>query len=713
MAASPTSGAKKLDKSLTLFDVYAISTGAMFSSGFFLLPGLATAETGPSAILAYLVAGLLIMPSMLSMAELSTAMPKSGGTYYFLDRSLGPLAGTVGGLGTWLALVFKSAFALIGMGAYLAIFFEVPIKPLAAALTVAFAVVNVVGAKESSSLQRILVGILVAVLVFFTVQGLFTVIASDPGQTGGQLQPFFPFGASGFLATIGLVFVSYAGLTKAASVAEEVQDPDRNLPLGMFLSLLTATLIYVLGVFIMVSLLESERLRQDLTPVATASEAFMDFLPYDGGLILIVIAAIAAFASTGNAGILSASRYPLAMARDRLLPEPFGKLGRFKTPTLGVAVTAGLMLVIIFTLSEEGVAKLASAFQLLIFGLVNFAVIIMRESQIPSYAPGYRSPFYPWMQAAGIVIAFVLITQMGAIAIFFTGGIILGGIAWYFYYARNVVREGAIFHLFARLGKFRYEGLDSELHTILEEKGANEGSEFEQLVARSQIIYFEDATDYEDVVEKATALLANRLDIDAEPLKHDFLEGTQHSATSVSHGAAIPYVRSSHVKQQELVMAHCQSGVCIDIDPDVMGVDGSEPVYAIFFLVTPESDQSVHLRTLATLASRTDEEDFLVEWRSANDEQEIKETLLHHERYLTLQLLSGTNTETFIGERVRDVNIPAGNLVALIRRRGDIIVPNGSTRFSEGDRVTIIGDPNGIQRLYELYRQGEREGVVR
>jgi len=91
----------------------------------------------------------------------------------------------------------------------------------------------------------------------------------------------------------------------------------------------------------------------------------------------------------------------------------------------------------------------------------------------------------------------------------------------------------------------------------------------------------------------------------------------------------------------------------------------------------------------------------------------VKESLLHHDRYLTLQLLSGTNTEEFIGREVRDVNVPAGNLVALIRRRGDIIVPNGSTSFEEGDRVTIIGDPNGIQRLYELYRRGEREGVVR
>ena len=124
-------GPKRLRKELGLFDVYAISTGAMFSSGFFLLPGLAAAKTGPSVALAYLVAGLFILPAMFSVAELATAMPRAGGAYYFLDRALGPLVGTVGGLGTWFALGLKSAFALVGMGAYLGIYTEIPIKPLA------------------------------------------------------------------------------------------------------------------------------------------------------------------------------------------------------------------------------------------------------------------------------------------------------------------------------------------------------------------------------------------------------------------------------------------------------------------------------------------------------------------------------------------------------------------------------------------------------
>jgi len=704
-----------LKKDLTLYDVYAISTGAMFSSGFFLLPGIAAAETGPSVILAYLVAGILILPSMYSMAELSTAMPKAGGTYYFLDRALGPLAGTVGGLGTWLALVFKSAFALIGMGAYLAIYADVPVKPLAAALTVAFGVLNVVGAKESSWLQRILVTVLVGVLTFYAAQGIFSVVGgqSAAGGAGGEFAPFFTEGVRGFLATIGIVFVSYAGLTKVASVAEEVQNPDRNIPLGMGLSLFTATAIYVVGVAIMVAILPASELHADLTPVYTSGEVFFNWLPYALGPILIVVAAVAAFASTGNAGIMSASRYPLAMARDRLLPEGFAKIGRFNTPTRSVAVTVGLMLVIIFLLSEEGVAKLASAFQLLIFALLNFAVIVMRESQIPSYAPGYRSPLYPWMQAAGIVIPAFLISEMGTLAIVFTGVVVIFGVGWYFYYARTVAREGAIFHLFARLGKQRYDGLDRELQTILEEKGVGHDTAFDRLVARADVIHLDEPKRYGDVVDEVAARLADRYDISSETLKHGFMEGAPYSAVSVSHGAALPYCRLDGIDEPEMVMVHCQSGICVDVEDEIEELDTSEPVYAFFFLVSPKDDEGEHLRTLATLANRTDEEQFLVEWRAASNEQEAKESLLHHERYLTLDLLTGTNTEEFIDRRVKDLNLPAGVLVALIRRDEEITIPNGNSTLEEGDRVTVIGNPAGIDRIYELYRRGEREGVVR
>ena len=145
---------KGLKKDLGLFDVFAISTGAMFSSGFFLLPGIASHYTGPSVFVAYLIAGFLIVPSMFSIAEIATAFPKAGGAYFFLDRSLGPLVGTIGGLGTYLALVFKTAFAIIGIGAYAALFWDVPVRLIAVSATMLFMGLNIVGVKKTSGLQK-------------------------------------------------------------------------------------------------------------------------------------------------------------------------------------------------------------------------------------------------------------------------------------------------------------------------------------------------------------------------------------------------------------------------------------------------------------------------------------------------------------------------------------------------------------------------------
>ena len=167
--------------------------------------------------------------------------------------------GTIGGIGSWFALVFKSAFALIGMGAYVSIFIDVPITPVAIGLTLTFGFTNIIGSKEAGWLQKVLVATLVVILTFYTVQGLASVFQFDFfNHLRQEYDVFFLNGTQGLYGSIGLVFVSYAGLTKVASVAEEVHNPDKNIPLAMFLSLATATSIYVVGVFIMVSLLDKE-----------------------------------------------------------------------------------------------------------------------------------------------------------------------------------------------------------------------------------------------------------------------------------------------------------------------------------------------------------------------------------------------------------------------------------------------------------------------
>jgi len=394
-------GRDLLKKELTLFDVYAISTGAMFSSGFFLLPGIAAAETGPSVVLAYLVAGLFILPTMISVAELSTAMPRAGGAYYFIDRSLGPLFGTIGGFGTWLALVFKSAFALIGMGAYVAIFIDLPILPVAIGLTVVFGFMNIFGAKESSWLQKVLVTVLIVILLFYLVQGLFSVVQVDFFQVlREEFDPFFQFGAQGFFSTIGLVFVSYAGLT-----------------------------------------------------------------------------------------------------------------------------------------------KVASAFQLLLFAILNICVIVMRESRIEGYDPGFKSPFYPWMQLAGFFLSAYLIVEMGLLSILFTLTVIAIAVIWYFKYAiHRIEREGAIFHVHARLGEYQYEGLEQELREIVREKGLRKEDQYARVVESALVLDLSDVRGFGHVVALVAGKFSEKLNVPEAMLLERLLESGE-KALPAGKAAAIKHLK--------------------------------------------------------------------------------------------------------------------------------------------------------------------------
>ena len=757
----------KLKKELGLWDVYAISTGAMFSSGFFLLPGLATANAGPSTVLAYLLAGVLMIPAMLSMSELSTALPRAGGTYFFLDRSLGPAAGTVGGLGTWLALVLKSAFALLGMGAYLAIAPGVAsllpgdpdqqlwiIKALAVALTVAFAALNIFGAKETTRLQGILVIALLSVLAFFLVQGLWYVFFRLPdGELTQQYTPFFhrENGLAGFMATVGLVFVSYAGLTKVASVSEEVKDPDRNLPLGMILSLITATTIYVLGVAIMIATVDAGPLRGDYTPVATSADRFFNWLPWSLGLVLIVVSALAAFASTGNAGILAASRYPLAMGRDRLLPQAFCELGRFGTPTLGILTTAGMMIAFILLLSAEGVAKVASAFNLFVFALMNVSVIVMRESRIESYDPGFRSPLYPWMQLAGVGIALVLIYQMGSVAVGASAVLAALGAIWYWYYAREqVIRDGAIYHVFSRLGRRQFDGLDTEFRQIIKEKGLRDEDPFDDVVARAGFVEAQDGATYEQLVDRAASWLATRIGQPTERVRARFADPQQDNDMLISRHALLPHFRAPGIERPELLLVRCVQGLEVatgsaekaeqqaPIDADrVRSLEApaddqssarlqrrSEEqrererrapshvrVHAMFFLVSPQDDPGLHLRVLAQIATQLERDGFIDRWLYAPNEQRVKEVLLQDDNHMALRLLPNRAAASLIGRTLAQIDWPQDVLVSLINRRGRVFPPRGNTTLREHDRLTIIGSQEGIAKLREQLGLRPRPGA--
>jgi amino acid transporter len=688
---------ERLSKKLTLFDVYAVSTGAMFSSGFFLLPGIAAMETGNSVYLSYLVAGFLILPSMLTVAELATAMPRAGGAYYFLDRSLGPLVGTIGGLGSWIALIFKSAFALIGMGAYLSLYVDVPMLPLALILTVVFGLLNIFGAKETAFLQRLLVSALVVIMGYFLIEGVEYL-------TGNAVLPemkernFLTNGLNGFISTVGLVFVSYAGLTKVASIAEEVQNPDRAIPLGMTLSLMTASLVYVLGVFIMVKVLPAATLFSSLTPVTDAGSVVITLIPTSIGILLIVVAAIAAFASTGNAGIMSASRYPLAMSRDGLMPKFFGKIGRFKTPHISVLSTTFVMILVLLLFDVEAVAKLASAFQLLLFFLLNLAVVVMRESKIEAYKPGFNSPFYPWVQILGMIISLWLVAEMGLLAVGLTGTLIILCIAWYFYYAHGKVkRQGAIYHVHARLGQMRYEALEHELMTIINEKNIDSSLTYEEVIARSEVVRAQSADrDLAILSQKAVDSLEARLSKDTN-LNSGWADAFTDIATQavrLKKGVYFKYVQLEGLRMPEMVSIQCKGGLTLE-------AFGEEKIHALIYLITPEDQPLLHMRIIGHMAELIEAEEFLDRWIAAKSERELKQVLLSDERLIHVRLQENTPTEEWIDKAIMELQLPGECLVTIIERNNDIVIPKGKTRLQSGDVLSILGYPKDIIELRE------------
>ncbi len=683
-----------LKKELTLLNVYAIATGTTLSAGFFLLPGIAFNEAGPAVVLSYMIAAIPLIPAMFSMVELSTAMPRAGGAYYFLDRSMGPFVGTIGGLGTWLALVFKTAFALIGMGAYLSIFWpEVPIVILAVILAVLFGIVNLFGAKKTGTFQVFMVFALLLILLAFIGKGI-------PEINSVHFEGFFDKGTVSIISTAGLVYISYVGVTNIASVAEEVQNPERNLPLGVFLAIGTAIIVYAVGTTIMVGVLPANELAQDLTPVAsTAAIIFGEW-----GKIAVTVAAVIAFASVANAGILSASRYPLAMSRDHLIPSKFAKLTARNIPHYGIAVTVGLIILLILTLDIARIAKLASAFQLLMFAFICLAVVVMRESQIEAYDPGYRSPFYPWMQIFGVFSPLWLIAEMGALPILFSLGLVTLGTVWYFAYAQNrVVRSGAIYHLFARLGEQRFEGLDRELRGIMKEKGVREEDPFDEVVARAQVMEFTKEHQFDEITRQVAIEFERNLGVDAKELEQGFLKGSRIGATPISRGAALPHIRLPDLKLAEMVIVRVNE-LCFVEAPDFSGkILLQGPIHAFFYLISPNENPGQHLRILAQIAGRIDDENFLKDWLDASDEQELKEILLRDERFLSLRIRNNTPSSVFIGRSLKDIRMPEDCLVAVIRRRGETIVPRGLTVLLEGDRLTIIGDAQGIEQLNKKY----------
>ena len=302
---------KKLQRTLSLPGAIAVSIGGMLS-GIFVLPGLAVGITGSSVWLAFLVASVCILPAVLSKSELATAMPKSGGTYVYIERAFGPLFGTVAGIGLWLSLLLKSAFSLVGLSAYLYVLIEVDASSTKGIALIALLIIlllNVFGVKKVEKTQLVIVSISVVCLIAIIFLGANSFDSR-------LLDPVFSDGSSGFIAGVAFLYISYAGVTKIAAVAGEIKNPEKNLPKTMVISLFLITTVYVFVALVLVGNIEASVLSTDIKPIHTLFQSIGgNTFGYIAGVVGVIT-----LLSMANSGVLASSRFPFAMGKDRLMP---------------------------------------------------------------------------------------------------------------------------------------------------------------------------------------------------------------------------------------------------------------------------------------------------------------------------------------------------------------------------------------------------------
>jgi amino acid transporter len=429
----------QIERTVGLVGVIIISLSAMLGSGLFVLPSFAAVIMNEGIWLAFLLSASVVLPGAFSKSELASGMPSSGGSYVYLERTYGPMVGTISGLGLWASFLLKASFALIGFSAYMYTitnYFEFELDTFAVSISalVLITVVNLLGVKKVKAIQAPILAVTLGLLFVISIMALFdqSTDLARPWNAAVNADPWT------IAETAAFVFVAYAGVTKVAAIGGEVKNPGRNLPRGIMLSLLIATILYCSITYIMMAAIPGEWWISDGVTIEDPIYIFVSTVAGTKVGVVAAILAVLTMISMALAGILAASRFLYAMAKDKLLPQSLEELNsKYETPHWPIIITAFSMGMAIIFLDVASVAKLASGFKIMIFIMINSCIIILRQTSYKhDWKPEYYSPFYPLIHIWGIVAGIILILIMGWKAIIGAGGAVLMGLIVYQLYGK-------------------------------------------------------------------------------------------------------------------------------------------------------------------------------------------------------------------------------------------------------------------------------------
>ncbi len=450
----PAAGETTFARDLGLFDATMIGVGAMIGAGIFVLTGIAAGVSGPASILAFALNGAVTLLTAFAYAELASAIPRAGGGYSYVRMAFPGAMGFISGWMLWFAYTVACSLYALGFAGYFWEVFHkytpdlaehlfgaagtyVPIVVVTVIIGFIFLSLNIRGAAVTGKAENALTLAKLVVLGIFIAYGLKKIFGA-PTEAAEGFSPFFPLGAGGVIVAMGLTFIAFEGYDLIATVAEEIKDPEKNIPRATFISLAVTITIYLLILFVSLGAIRVDDLtsweflgKYGETAIVRAAEQFMPAF----GVAIIVLGGLLSTMSALNATILAASRVAFSMARDRWLPKQIAHIDPVRrTPRAAIVVTGVILIVMAVTLPIEAVGSAASLIFLLTFALVNLSVIALRR-KAPEIERRYRVPFYPLTPILGIVLnLFLALYQFTFQPIAWyvtTGWVVLGLLLYY------------------------------------------------------------------------------------------------------------------------------------------------------------------------------------------------------------------------------------------------------------------------------------------
>lgn len=434
-----------LKKELGAFDLTMLGIGAIIGTGIFVLTGVAAAEhAGPALIISFIISGLACVFAALCYAEFASAVPVSGSAYTYSYATFGELIAWI--LGWVLILEYglaSSAVAsgwsgyfqglLSGFGIHLpkaissaydpanGTFVDIP------AIAIIFIITMLLtqGVKKSARLNTIMVVIKMAVVLLFIAVGVWYV---EPANW----TPFMPFGFSGVVTGAATVFFAYIGFDAVATAAEEVKNPQKNMPIGIIASLLVCTTLYIVVSAILTGIVPYTDLGVK-NPVAFA----LNYINQDWVAGFISLGAITGITTVLLVMVYGQSRLFYAISRDGLLPKVFSKVDKKKqTPIVNSWITCVLVAFFAGVLPLNKLAELVNIGTLFAFMTVSIGILYLRKNkQAPT--TGFRVPFVPLIPILAFLFCGYLALQLPATTWKSFGVWLVIGLVVYFGYGRR------------------------------------------------------------------------------------------------------------------------------------------------------------------------------------------------------------------------------------------------------------------------------------